>query len=947
MAFRNPRNWMNPPPNKMFRPDQRPPRFDNFGGVPFYPPPMLQVPMAPPERPMQISCGGLREHHHGVLVELFGRVVRQRMGKFLLLKDHTGYTQLLASHNDPSLVIRFQKMPVDAQLRIIGRCRLRPKNSRNRTIATGDIEVHVEDILSQRTPNFSSKPEEDMSVQKRKMSTLRSYLGITAPELAKAKGTIREYFDKRKNTCGELRMDHVGQEIRLVGWLENTARHNRFFKMRDGTGFCQITVDRTDTETIEQLSKLTDNDLLFVEGTVTARPPGSRNAKNDTGDVELIISKYKVLSPDDPYEPPSVPDSDEEDVVLKNGQIEEVETKEPQEVKADINLFTYRTHTCGELNLNHISQEVTLCGWLEFTRMQKFLTLRDGYGSIQVLIPPEKKDEVNLDEISFETVVKVTGTVTARPPNLENQAMATGEVELLLGSLEILNKAKRLPIEVRNHNRAKEHLRLEHRYIDLRFPDMQHNLRTRSAVLMKMREYLINQCGFIEVETPTLFRATPGGAQEFVVPSRRRGYFYSLVQSPQQFKQLLMAGAVDRYFQIARCYRDEATRSDRQPEFTQLDIELSFTDREKVMDLIEGVIKYCWPTELGKVELPFPRLTYDEAMSLYGSDKPNLRHDFKFIDVTQEVKLNETLLKNYRDFAAYTIVLKSPHNGFPTLLKNTVASMIKNLKDTRLFVSKIKETTIDAWITSNISNALSTTVTKALADRLTLGQGDLVFLAIGQKTKTQELMGRMRNVLIESLENRDLIPKMQKTDQFFVWIIDFPMFTPNERDGKLESTHHPFTAPHPDDAEDLKVAQNLHSMRSLAYDLVLNGQEIGGGSIRIHDSDLQKFVLKDILDIEHDHLQHLLSALESGCPPHGGIALGIDRLIAMMCGVKSIRDVIAFPKGLNGKDHMGHAPVQLSPDDLKLYHITVNPEGEDSNGYDDLNWNFEDEDKRK
>ncbi|XP_055682041.1 aspartate--tRNA ligase, mitochondrial isoform X1 [Lutzomyia longipalpis] len=942
MAYRN--MWMNQPPNKMFRPN----RYDDYGS---YPPPLMQLPIVPMdhhpmERPMQVSCGGLRNHHHGMLVELFGRVVKQRFGRFLLLKDGSGYTQLIANSEDTDISIRFQKMPVDAQLRIVGRCKLRPETSRNRSTATGDVEVHVQEILSVRTP-YSGRPLADVD-QKRSMSTSsRSFLGITAPELAKAKGTIREYFDKRKVTCGELRMDNVGQQIRLVGWLENSQRHGRFFRMRDGTGYCQVTVAASNREYIEKMSNFKESDIIFVEGTLTARPPNSRNTKTDTGDVEVIVENFKLLSPEEPYILPEFDKTEEkeedpDDLFKndKNGDSDQEMTEEnvkdvPKSLPPNTNLFTCRTHNCGELSMLNVGENVVLTGWLSFQRMKKFITIRDGYGTTQVVIPPEKAKDIPLDTMSYESIVKVVGVVTARPPHLSNPAMSTGEIEVLLEDFELLNESKKnLPMEVHEFNRAKETLRLEHRYIDLRFADMQRNLRTRSTVLMKMREFLVNRCGFVEVETPTLFRATPGGAQEFVVPSRKRGHFYSLVQSPQQFKQLLMAGAIDRYFQIARCYRDEATRSDRQPEFTQLDIELSFTDRDKVMELIEEVLKSSWPErENGPLETPFRRMTYADVMSKFGSDKPDLRFDFPFTDVTEQVKINETLQSTYHDFVAYAIVLKSPNNGFPTSLKNTVAKMIKDLKETRLFVSKLKETSIEAWIESNISNALSTVVTKALAESLSLEQGDLLFLAIGQQNRTQELMGRIRNVIIDSLITRELLKKDGKGGLEFLWVTDFPLVTRND-DGKLESTHHPFTAPHPEDVAALKEQKNLESIRSLAYDLVINGKEVGGGSIRIHDGDLQKFVLQTILDIDHKHLKHLIMALESGCPPHGGIALGIDRLMAIICDTETIRDVIAFPKGLHGKDHMSQAPVELSEEELNLYHIAVKPEKENKTGDD-------------
>lgn len=416
------------------------------------------------------------------------------------------------------------------------------------------------------------------------------------------------------------------------------------------------------------------------------------------------------------------------------------------------------------------------------------------------------------------------------------------------------------------------------------------------------------------------------------MPTQKAGHFYSLVQSPQQFKQMLMAGAIDRYFQIARCYRDEATRKDRQPEFTQLDIELSFSDRRQIMALVENILKRSWPTELNQIQTPFQQLTYSEAMEKYGSDKPDLRYDLSFQNVTHILQLNESLPGQYEDFAAYAIVLKDPYSGFPTSLKNTIAGIVKNATKSRQFISKIKEPTIMAWTESSISNALTNVVTKALAASLTLESNDLLFLSLGTKSQAQTLLGRIRTAVMESLEDRDVVPKRKNSDLQFAWILDFPMFTRNEGTGKLESTHHPFTAPHPADQHLLEEMVDLEGVRSQAYDLVLNGQEIGGGSIRIHDGKMQKVVLEEILDIPYEHLGHLIDALESGCPPHGGIALGIDRLLQIICDTNSIRDVIAFPKGLDGKDHLSKAPVPLTGDELELYHIQVNRDGEGEKG---------------
>lgn len=422
------------------------------------------------------------------------------------------------------------------------------------------------------------------------------------------------------------------------------------------------------------------------------------------------------------------------------------------------------------------------------------------------------------------------------------------------------------------------------------------------------------------------------GAREFVVPTREPGQFYSLVQSPQQFKQMLMVGGIDRYFQIARCYRDEATRKDRQPEFTQLDIELSFTDQDKIFDLVEQIIRRSWPASevamsADDIQLPFQRLKYDEVMEKYGSDKPDLRYDLSLRNVTKLVELNEGLATQYEDhFGAYAIVLREPHSGFPTAFKAAVSQQVKTAPvNSRLFVSKVKEATVMDWAeTSGIVQPLSNVVTKALAADLELHTGDLLFLGVGKRAQAQTLMGRVRTMIMESLEERGLVPKRSASKELkFAWVLDFPMFTENEETGALESTHHPFTAPHPEDAHRLRAKQDLRTIRSLAYDLVLNGQEIGGGSMRIDDGDLQQFVLDEILRIPHVHLLHLIEALQSGCPPHGGIAVGIDRLLQIMCNANSIRDVIAFPKSLDAKDHLSKAPEELSDADLAVYHIKV------------------------
>uniref|UniRef100_A0A182QZW8 Aminoacyl-transfer RNA synthetases class-II family profile domain-containing protein n=1 Tax=Anopheles farauti TaxID=69004 RepID=A0A182QZW8_9DIPT len=612
-------------------------------------------------------------------------------------------------------------------------------------------------------------------------------------------------------------------------------------------------------------------------------------------------------------------------------QLGELKTCSSQEnvssdsAKPKINKFTTRSHHCGELRLAHAGQEVTLCGWLEFSRMNKFFTLRDGYGTVQALLPDDVTQHFSLDGLAFESILRVRGTVQPRPAGQTNKSLPTGKIEIHVSDLEVLNEAKkRLPINVKDHNRAKENLRLEHRYIDLRNRDLQHNLRLRSQVIMKMRECMINDYGFVEVETPTLFRRTPGGAQEFVVPSRKAGHFYSLVQSPQQFKQMLMVGAIDRYFQIARCYRDESTRPDRQPEFTQLDIEMSFTDRDKVIELIEHVLRESWPYKDNPISGSFPRMTLAEAMERFGSDKPDTRFGYELQNLSEVIGTQITLPAGVRqqNFQAYGIIIRAAEaRNLPSGLKKTLEEIAKKSNFCKFTQSKI---TPD-WTVGPIVRLVGKQAAEALSSQLSLQTDDLLLLGWGKQSYVQNMMGRIRLAAYDALEQRNLVPKRESHAHNFLWVIDFPMFSENEETGQIESTHHPFTAPHPDDAAALTNAspENIYTIRSQAYDLVWNGVEIGGGSIRIHNSQLQRMVLQDVLRIEHTHLHHLLDALDSGAPPHGGFAIGLDRYVALLCNAASIRDVIAFPKSLDGKDPLSKAPVPISEEEKRIYHIQV------------------------
>lgn len=509
-------------------------------------------------------------------MEMSGKVRKKGSPAFLDLHDQFGSIQLRAPLGELRMESRFNAILPNSFITIIGHVELRPPAAVNGTHENGALEILVRDILRVQRPQFdlstSSSGFGQNQQQKRQFSTTASPTAtpgvvnrsVTATEYAKTSGcqNLIEEFKNRKRTCGELRLEHAGEIVELVGWFG--MKRGRFVALNDGHGDVQLVVDKANAPLFEQVHSVKDAELVKVKGIIVGRPETSRISSSLTGDIEISVWDCNVLKGDTdttapitevakPFiaTPPPVP--------VKKSRIQQqirqkstlaansLKSQSAEEKLSNCNIFTNRTHTCGELRSEHVGDKVTLCGWLEFERMKKFITLRDGYGSIQVLIPPSLTNKINLDAIPFESIIEVEGTVVSRPEKFENNAMITGNVEVILSELKVLNLSrKNLPVEVRNFNRAKETLRLENRYVDLRFADMQKNLRTRSAVLMKMREYLINECAFVEVETPTLFRRTPGGAQEFIVPTQKPGHFYSLVQSPQQFKQMLMAGAIDR-----------------------------------------------------------------------------------------------------------------------------------------------------------------------------------------------------------------------------------------------------------------------------------------------------------------------------------------------------------------------------------------------------------------
>lgn len=579
-----------------------------------------------------------------------------------------------------------------------------------------------------------------------------------------------------------------------------------------------------------------------------------------------------------------------------------------------VNKFVSRSHTCGELRFKNVGESVQLTGWLEFSRVyNKFLILRDSYGSVQCIIPENRKDlQEKTKNLTFESVLSIEGRVLKRPDDQRNKNIPTGDIEIEVESLKVLNMAKpNLPFIIRDYNKAKESNQLKYRYISLRYPELQRCLRLRSKLIMKMREYLINKCDFVDIETPTLFKNTPEGAQEFVVPTRIPGQFYSLVQSPQQFKQLLMIGGFDRYFQVARCYRDETPRHDRQPEFTQLDIEMSFTDSEKIMELIENVLAYSWPEESEGITVPFERMKYDDAMEFYGIDKPDLRIPQKLHRLTDLV--DHSLLKQCfkteqsEDFQFYALVFSEKHDFLTKSVKETISELQrKNFPSVKLIQTKVP---IQAGKVSEI-------IRDNVVSELNLKQGDVLFLAYGEKALTQSVLGKVRLEFTNLLESKG--QKIRATGDKLLWITDFPLFSLNTETNQLETMHHPFTQPHPDDMRYL--TEDPLKVRGLHYDLVMNGSEIAGGSIRIHNSELQREIFK-MLNIDESHLMHVLEALESGAPPHGGIAIGLDRLTCLLCRTENIKNVIAFPKTMSGRDLMSGAPIPIPEEKKRLYHI--------------------------
>ena len=572
----------------------------------------------------------------------------------------------------------------------------------------------------------------------------------------------------------------------------------------------------------------------------------------------------------------------------------------------------YRSHTCGELRIEHVNQKVTLAGWVQRSRDlggMTFIDLRDRYGITQLAFNMEENKELceAARKLGREFVVQAEGVVIER--SSKNKNMPTGEVEIKVEGLKILNASKLPPFTIEDDTDGGEELRMQYRYLDLRRNPVKEKLVLRNKVALETRNYLDTQ-GFIDVETPVLIKSTPEGARDFVVPSRmNEGQFYALPQSPQTFKQLLMVSGFDRYFQIVKCFRDEDLRADRQPEFTQIDCEMAFVDQEDVLNTFEGLIKHLFKTIRGvEFEGSFPRLQYSEAMERFGSDKPDMRFGMEFVNLNDQAKG-----KGFNVFDSSEVVLGINAEGCGEYTRKQLDQLTDWVKRPQIGAKGLVyvKCNADGTYKSSVDKFYSQEYLAEWAEKAQAKAGDLLLVLSGDLNTTRKQMNELRLHMGNELGLRD--PNVFKP----LWVVDFPLLEWDEDSERYHAMHHPFTSPKP---EDLKLIETEPGkVRANAYDLAMNGVELGGGSIRIHDRDLQSrmfYLLGFSKEEAEAQFGFLMSAFEYGAPPHGGLAFGLDRLVATMGGSESIRDYIAFPKNNSGRDVMIDAPSPLEQDQL-------------------------------
>ncbi len=577
-----------------------------------------------------------------------------------------------------------------------------------------------------------------------------------------------------------------------------------------------------------------------------------------------------------------------------------------------------RTHTCGELSIQHVGQNVTLSGWIQKSRDlggMTFIDLRDRYGITQLVFNMETRSSLceQARKLGREFVIQVTGKVAER--SNKNPKMSTGDIEIIVDQLEVLNSSMTPPFTIEDNSDGGDELRMKYRYLDLRRNPLKQNMALRHRMAMETRNYL-DSLGFFEIETPFLIKSTPEGARDFVVPSRmNEGQFYALPQSPQTFKQILMVAGYDRYFQIVRCFRDEDLRADRQPEFTQIDCEMSFITQEDILYTFEGLARNLF-SKIKGIELDeFPRMTFDDAMKNYGCDKPDLRFGMKFIELNDLAKN-----RGFSVFDVSELVVGICAGGCAEYSRKQLDELTDFVRKPQIGAKGLVYIKFnhDGTIKSTIDKFFNEEALKGWAEKFSAKPGDLILILAGEKNKTRKALSELRLEMGNRLGLRN--PNVFKP----LWVMDFPLLEWNEETQRYYAMHHPFTSPKPEDVE--KMETDPGSIRANAYDMVINGVEIGGGSIRIHNKDLQKrmFTLLGFSDQEAlNQFGFLMNAFEYGAPPHGGIALGFDRLVAMFGGSDSIRDYIAFPKNNAGRDMMIDSPSEISQDQLNELKLKV------------------------